>query len=92
MSLGITAVRGLKNGFVGKFNIPPKLYSKWENVPKIPELYIRPGRTKPSLAFLHKSARQYISEFWELAIPYNDMEFRSTCSQKFAKAFFYENQ
>jgi hypothetical protein len=81
-----------KTALWGKFNIPPKLYSKWENVPKIPELYIRPGRTKPSLAFLHKSARQYISEFWELAIPYNDMEFRSTCSQKFAKAFFYENQ
>jgi hypothetical protein len=76
----------------GKFNIPPKVYSNWNDVPKIPELYIRPGRGKPSLAFLHKSARKFIPEFQELALPENDMEFRSTCSQKFAEAFYQVNK
>lgn len=76
----------------GKFNIPPRIYKKWEDVPKIPELYVRPGRGKPSLAFLHMSARRFIPEFHELAFPENDMEFRSLCSQKFAKAFYEANK
>jgi hypothetical protein len=76
----------------GKFNIPPRVYAKWDDVPKIPELYVRPGRGKPSLAFLHKSARKFIPEFYELALPENDMEFRSTCSQKFAEAFYEANK
>lgn len=81
-----------KTALWGKFNKPERVYQKWEDVPKIPELYIRPGRSKPSLAFLHKSARQYIAEFWPLAIPDTDMEFRSTCSQKFAQAFYEANK
>lgn len=81
-----------KTALWGKFNIPPRKYFKWEDVPKIPELYIRPGRKKPSLAFLHKSARQFIPEFWELAMSESDMEFRSLCSQKFAQAFYEANQ
>lgn len=76
----------------GKFNIPPRRYHKWEDVPKIQELYVRPGRPKPSLAFMHKSAYNLIPEFWTLPRPDSDMEFRSLCSQKFAQAFFEVNK
>ena len=76
----------------GEFNIPPRKYFKWEDVPKIEGLYQRPGRGKPSLAFMHKSAYDKIEEFQTLARPESDMEFRSLCSQKFANAFFKANQ
>lgn len=76
----------------GKFNIPTRIYDKWEDVPKIKELYTRPGRGKPSLAFMHKSAYNLIPEFWTLPRPESDMEFRSTCSQKFAQAFYEVNK
>jgi hypothetical protein len=75
----------------GKFNIPERKYHNWEDVPKIPELYVRPGRPKPSLAFMHKSAYDLIPEFQTLPRPTSDMEFRSLCSQKFAQAFFKVN-
>lgn len=75
----------------GRFNVPYPVYSKWEDVPKIPELYVRPGRSKPGLAFLHKSAKQYIPEFEGFKVE-DDMSFRSLCSQNFAKAFFEANQ
>jgi len=75
----------------GKFNKPERVYLKWEDVPKIPELYQRPGRGKPSLAFNHKNHVRFISEFAGFH-PDSDMEFRSLCSQKFAKAFFQVNQ
>lgn len=75
----------------GNFNIPPKIYSKWEDVPKITELYTRPTRSKPSLAFMHKSHKRFIREFDCFEVD-SDMEFRSLCSQKFARAFFKENQ
>jgi hypothetical protein len=81
-----------KTALWGKFNIPPRLYKKWEDVPKIPELYVRPGRKKPSLAFMHKSARDLIKEFWTVKRPSSDMEFRSLCSQKFAQAFYEANR
>lgn len=74
----------------GKFNIPPRVYENWEDVPKLP-LYARPGRPKPSLAFLHKSAYHLIPEFQNLPFPDSDMELRSMCSQKFAQAFFKAN-
>lgn len=80
-----------KTALWGKFNIPPRHYHKWEDVPKIPELYVRPGRPKPSLAFMHKSAYNLIPEFQHLPRPDSDMEFRSLCSQKFAKAFYESN-
>lgn len=76
----------------GKFFMPPKKYTKWEDVPKIPELYTRPGRGKPSLAFMHKSHKKFIREFDCFADVENDMEFRSLCSQKFAKAFYNVNR
>lgn len=71
----------------GKFNIPPRLYEKWEDVPKLEGLYQRPNRGKPSLAFMHKSHYWKIPEFQALPVPESDMEFRSLCSQKFAEAF-----
>lgn len=74
----------------GQFNIPPRQYINWDDVPKIPELYTRPGRGKPSLAFMHKSHKQFIREFDCFEVD-SDMEFRSLNSQKFAKAFFQSN-
>ena len=90
----------------GKFKIPERAYFKWEDVPKIPELYTRPGRGKPSLAFMHARAHmKFIPEFAPfmediLKKPSRDkkngggadMEFRSLCSQKFAQAFFEANK
>ena len=76
----------------GKFNIPNKLYNKWEDVPKLP-LYIRPTRTKPSLAILHKSSKEIIPEMnWAKDLINDDMSIRSWCSQGFAKEFYKVNQ
>lgn len=84
-----------KTALWGKFNVPKKIYNKWEDVPKISELYVRPGRQKPSMAFLHKNAIRHIPEFScfkdQIIKNGNDMEFRSLCSQKFSKAFFNAN-
>lgn len=80
-----------KTALWGVFNIPTKKYTKWEDVPKIPGLYTRPGRGKPSLAFCHKSHKQFIRE-WDCFEVDSDMEFRSLCSQKFAQAFFEVNK
>lgn len=51
----------------GKFNIPPRQYYNWEDVPKLDGLYQRPGRGKPSLAFMHKSHYHKIPEFQQFA-------------------------
>lgn len=75
----------------GKFNIPERKYFDWTNVPKLDGLYQRPGRGKPSLAFMHKSHYHKIPEFQHLPVPESDMEFRSLCSQKFAQAFYKAN-
>lgn len=80
-----------KTALWGKFNKPERIYERWEDVPKIKGLYARPGRRKPSMAFLHKSAVKLIPEFSAFD-PDSDMEFRSLCSQKFAKAFFEVNK
>lgn len=81
-----------KTALWGVFEAPPPLYTCWEDVPKL-DLYIRPGRRKPSLAFLHKSAIFDIPEF-EPFIPFvnSDAEFRSLCSQGFAEQFYIFNQ
>jgi len=89
----------------GKFNIPEKKYTDWKDVPKIQELYTRPTREKPSLAFMHAKAHmKHIPEFAPFlekitAKPSRvksgvgaDMEFRSLCSQKFARAFYKANK
>lgn len=80
-----------KTALWGLFNKPEPSYKSWEDVPKIKELYKRPNRPKPSMAFLHKSAIQYIPEFSAFEVD-SDMEFRSLCSQKFAQAFFEANK
>ncbi len=76
----------------GKFNIPPKKYTNWEDVPKIPKLYTRPGRPKPALAFMHKSHKKFIREWDCFKDIDSDMEFRSLCSQNFAEAFYQTNK
>lgn len=76
----------------GKFNIPPKKYKKWDDVQKIEGLYQRPGRGKPSLAFMHKSHKKFIKEWDCFENIDSDMEFRSLCSQNFAKEFFNYNK
>lgn len=82
-----------KTGLWGEFSIPEPLYTKWEDVPKIPELYVRPGRPKPSLAFCHKSAMEYIPEFEPFRESVkNDADFRSLCSQGFAREFYNNNK
>ncbi len=80
-----------KTALWGKFNPPEKLYKNWEDVPKIDGLYTRPGRGKPSLAFMHKNHKRFIRE-WDCFDVDSDMEFRSLCSQKFAEAFYKANQ
>jgi site-specific DNA-cytosine methylase len=81
-----------KTALWGEFNIPERLYTDWEKVPKIKELYTRPTRSKPSLAFMHKSHKRFIREFDVFEDVDSDMEFRSLCSQKFAQAFYEANR
>jgi len=76
----------------GEFNMPQRIFDYWEQVPENAWLYIRPGRKKPSLAFMHKSAYYIIPEFQHLPEPRSDMEFRSLCSQNFALAFYEANK
>ena len=72
----------------GNFNMPDKIYPKWEDVAINHELYVRPGRPKCSLAFLHKSAIYHIEEFKPFVEDVKDDNgFRSLCSQGFARAF-----
>lgn len=73
----------------GNFNHPEPLYRYWEDVPKIPGLWTRPGRVKPSIVYLHKSAFNLIPEFRDsgMPAPETDAELRSLCSQGFARAF-----
>lgn len=76
----------------GNFNMPEKTHT-WETCPKNDKLYIRKGRKKPSLVYLHKSAIDLIPEF-EFARDYIkcDADIRSMCSQGFAKAFYESNK
>jgi len=80
-----------KTSLWGKFKTPERKFWDWKYVVKIPELYTRPGRGKPSLAFMHKSAKKFIRE-WDCFEVDSDMEFRSLCSQNFAKAFYEANK
>lgn len=82
-----------KTALWGEFNIPDKTYDKWEDVPKNDKIYVRPGRPKPALAFLHKSAVNLIPEFeWAKDKIKCDADIRSMCSQGFAKAFYEFNR
>lgn len=80
-----------KTSLWGNFIPPEKIYLNWEDVPKIQELPIYQGRKKPSLAKLHKNHKKYIKEFDIFSVD-DDREFRSLCSQKFAKAFYEVNK
>ena len=82
-----------KTALWGKFNIPNKIFSKWEDLEKIENLYIRGNRKKPSLVYLHKNDKYKIKE-WELAYDLinDDMSLRSMCSDGFAKAFYEANR
>jgi len=75
----------------GVFNTPQRKYNNWADVPKIPELYVRPIRNSCGLYQMHKSAKKHIREFDCFTVE-DDMSFRSLCSQKFAQAFFNVNQ
>lgn len=80
-----------KTSLWGNFNVPERLYHDWESVPKL-DLYTRPGRKKPSLAFLHKSAVDLIPEFqWAKDKIKNDADLRSMCSEGFAYEFYKAN-
>ncbi len=87
-----------KTALWGYFNEPKRIYEKWEDVPKIPELYIRKDTKhrrstgKPAMYQLHKSVFDSIPEFSKLPRPNSDMEMRSLCSQKFAEAFYQANK
>lgn len=82
-----------KTALWGKFNVPIPIYNNWYEVPKNELLYVRPGRPKPALAFLHKSAVDLIPEFqWAKDRIKCDADIRSMCSQGFAKAFFESNR
>ena len=77
-----------KTALWGNFKMPNPIYTRWEDVPKNEFIYQRPGRGKPSLAFMHKSAINNIDEFeWAKARIKTDADFRSLCSQGFANAF-----
>lgn len=77
----------------GEFNVPKKVFDKWEDVPKNEKLYIRPTRKKPSLAILHKSSKELIPEMdWAKHLINDDMSIRSWCSQGFAKALYEANR
>ena len=76
----------------GVFNAPIPLYQSWEDVPlKNDKLYVRPGRPKPSMAFLHKSAIRHIPSLQRFNVV-DDMSFRSLCPQGFAQEFFKANK
>lgn len=81
-----------KTALWGKFNIPNKIFSKWEDLEKIENLYIRGERKKPSLVYLHKNDKYKIKEWeWAYDLINDDMSLRSMCSDGFAKAFYEAN-
>ena len=82
-----------KTALWGNFTMPKTIYKNWSDCPKNDRLYVRPGRGKPALTFLHKSAIDLIPEF-EFAREHIkcDADIRSMCSQGFAKGFYETNK
>lgn len=77
----------------GEFVMPDPIYKTWYDCPKIEGLYVRPGRSKPGLVYMHKSAVDLIPEFqWAKEHIKNDADLRSMCSTGFAKSFYLSNQ
>lgn len=82
-----------KTALWGDFVMPKTIYKNWDDCPKNPALYVRPGRSKPALAFLHKSAANLIPEMqWAKDKIKTDADIRSMCSDGFAKAFYEANK
>jgi len=78
-----------QTGLWGEFNIPPRKFLKWEEVPNKIELWKRKGRKIPGLVYLHKSAVDLIPEFqWAKDRILHDRDLRSMCSDGFARAFY----
>jgi len=72
----------------GKFKMPFPKYTKWYQVKDKVDMWVRPGRHKPTIAYQHKSAIHHIPEFAPFVDKVDsDNDFRSLCSQGFAKAF-----
>lgn len=81
-----------KTALWGNFNIPKKTHT-WESVDKNDKLYIRPKRSKPSLAYFHRAAVNLIPEMqWAKEKIKCDADIRSMCSAGFAKSFFISNK
>lgn len=77
----------------GSFNIPPKQYTDWDDVPNKLPIYQRKGRSKPNFAFLHKSAWKNIPQLaWLGREPDTDAELRAMTPPGFAWAFFNANK
>ena len=75
----------------GRFAVPGKMYSRWDDVPDKLPLYTRPGRNKPNFAYLHKSAQALIPQLaW--ASVHTDADFRAVTPPGFARAFFEANR
>lgn len=75
----------------GEFNKPKKQYKTFEECPnKIPELYVRPGRKTPSIAFNHVGHKKYIKSFDAFRAE-TDAEFRAITPQGWAHAFYKAN-
>lgn len=82
-----------KTALWGEFIKPEPIYKNWDDVPKIENLYIRPGRKKTGLVYLHKSAAKLIPEMnWAIDKIKCDADIRSMCSNGFAKEFFNNNR
>ena len=77
----------------GNFNMPDKIYLKWEDVPNKLDLWKRKDRNKPCLAYLHKNDKFKMNEYqWAWDKINDDMSLRSMCSDGFAKAFYEVNK
>ena len=79
-----------RTGIWGEFTAPERKFTSWADVPKLP-LYVRPGRGKPNMVWLHKSAQATIPAFRQFAPAINDAAFRAITPQGFARAFFDVN-
>ena len=75
------------------FVMPTPLYTKWDDVPKNPDVYVRPSRPKPSLAVFHKNDIRHLPEYdWCKDRIKCDADIRSLCSDGFALALYEANK
>ena len=79
-----------RTGIWGRFSAPKTLFSDWESVPKNSNLYVRPGRGKPNMIWLHKAAQADIPAYRQFEAA-TDADFRALTPQGFARAFFKVN-